>query len=213
MQRHFLLIGISALFFLGSMLVVSFAGDTGTSSVAVSGGSTNFVYPVSNGASLPSAVNALKYTPSTNINQTTHAITTAVLPSWIPSANTAGSVTTAGDLALFDATGSNVQSALLVNMYVTNLAALQLDYSSYAFPVNVYESPCTAGSCTWTQSSGVVATAPTYLLNAAGVLSFRLPAGKYYVISFDSGGSYYCTSTTASGGSLSPTFYFSAQAN
>src|SRR5215472_10190600 len=111
MQRRFLIIGVSALVFLGSMLVVSFAGDTGTTSVAVSGGSTNFVYPVSNGVSLPSAVNALKNTQATNINQTTHAITTAVLPSWIPSANTAGSVTTAGDLALFDATGTNVQSA------------------------------------------------------------------------------------------------------
>ena len=56
------------------------------------------------------------------------------------------------------------------------------------------------------------ASAPTYLTNSSGVVTLRLPTGKYYDIAMDSGGALYCISTTASGGSLSPSFYFVATA-
>ncbi|HVH50946.1 MAG TPA: hypothetical protein VM690_02285, partial [Gaiellaceae bacterium] len=150
------------------------------------------------------------YTSSGNINSTTHTITTATLPGWTPVAGSAGSVTTAGDLGLIDAT--TVANAIILNLYITNLSALQQDYSSYSMPVNVYSSTCSSNTCTWAQDSAVIASPPTYLTNSAGVITLRLPTGKYYDVTMDTGGALYCISTTASGGALSPSFYFVATA-
>ena len=210
-QRRFLLLGAAGLAVLAVTMGVSFLGTTGTSSATVTAASSNFVFPVANTSSIPSAVNALKYTPSGNINQGAHTITTAVLPSWSPTALSAGSVTTAGDLALIDATTAS--NGINLTVYITNLAGLQQDYNSFALPVNVYSSPCTAGSCTWSQASSVVASPPTYLTATSGYLTFNLPAGSYYDIAIDTGGSFYCTSTSTAGtAALAPSFYFTAQA-
>jgi hypothetical protein len=196
---------------LAAAMSVSFLGATGTTSVTVRAASSNFVYPVANTNTLPSSVNALKYTPFGNINQTSHTITTSLLPSWSPTALSAGSVTTAGDLALIDATTAS--NGINLTVYVTNLSGLQQDYSSFALPVNVYSSPCTSGSCTWSQAAPVIASPPTYLTATGGYLTFNLPAGSYYDITIDTGGSFYCTSTSTSGtAALAPTFYFTTQA-
>ncbi|HET8895126.1 MAG TPA: hypothetical protein VFM96_13615 [Gaiellaceae bacterium] len=207
-RKRFLAIAVAALAILGASLGVSFAGDSGTASLSVSGGNNNFVYAVSNGAALPNAVTSLKYTPLANI--VSHAITTAISPGWTPVAGSAGSVTTAGDIGLIDAT--TVANAIILNVYVTNLAALQQDYSSYSLPINVYSSTCPANVCTWAQDSAVIASAPTYLTNSSGVVTLKLPTGKYYDVTVDTGGALYCISTTASGGTLSPSFYFVATA-
>lgn len=206
-QRRFLLVTIPGLAILAAAMGVSFLGNTGTTSAAVSGSAPDFVYPVAASESLPSAVDALKYTPSTDISSQT--ISSAVTPSWAPTAQSAGSVTTAGDLALID--GTQAANGVTVTLYVTNLAGLQQDYSSLALPVNIYESPCTSGSCTWSQSS-VIASPPSYLTATGGFLVFNLPAGKYYDITLDTGGSFYCTSTSTTGSAtLSPSYYFTAQ--
>jgi len=207
-RRRFLMVSIAGLAVLAASLGVSFAGDTGTTSLAVSGGSSNFVFPVANGNALPAAVTSLKYTSA--VNTTTHTITTAVTPTWAPIAGSAGSVTTAGDLGLIDAT--TVANAIILNLYITNLAALQQDYSSYSLPINVYSSTCPSNVCTWAQDSTVLASPPTYLTNSAGVVTLKLPTGKYYDIAMDTGGAFYTISTTASGGALSPSFYFVATA-
>ena len=207
-RKRFLAVSIAGLAVLAVSLGVSFAGDSGTASLSVSGGSSNFVFPISTNAALPSsAIGALKYT--TAVDTTNKKVTTAVSPSWTPVAGSAGSVTTPGDLALIDAT----TSSLVLNVYITNLAALQSDYSSFSLPINVYScsSTCTTAGA-WTQDSTVLASAPTYITNSAGVVTLSLPIGKYYDITMDSGGAYYCISTTASGGALSPSFYFVATA-
>ena len=212
---RFLAVATAALAILGASLGVSYLGSTGTTSTSVTAASSAFIYPVANSASLPSGtnfVNSLKYTPSTAItsSSSSSAITTATSPSWSPTALSAGSVTVAGDLALIDATIA--ANGVTVSLYVTNLAGLQQDYSSLALPVNIYQSPCTAGSCTWTQSSSVIASPPTYLTATSGFLTFNLPAGKYYDITIDTGGSFYCTSTSTSGtATLSPSYSFTAQ--
>jgi hypothetical protein len=207
-QRRFLLVMIPGLAVLAVAMGVSFLGNTGTTSAAVSASSSNFIFPVAATNHLPSAVDGLQYTPAANISTAT--INTAVTPSWAPTAQSAGSVTTAGDLALIDATIAS--NGLTVSVYVTNLPGLQQDYSSLALPVNIYESPCTSGSCTWTQASSVIVSPPTYLTATSGFLTFNLPAGKYYDITIDTGGSYYCTSTSTSGtATLAPQFYFTAQ--
>lgn len=207
-RKRFLAVAIAGLAILGASLGVSFLGSTGTITTSVSAASSSFVFPVADGNSVPSAVDKLEYTPAANISSGT--INTAVVPSWSPTAQSAGSVTTAGDLALID--GTIAANGVTVSLYVTNLAGLQQDYSSLALPVNVYQSPCTSGSCTWTQASGVVASPPTYLTATSGFLTFNLPAGKYYDIAMDTGGSYYTTSTSTSGtATLSPDYYFTAQ--
>lgn len=209
-RRRFLAVAIPGLAVLAVTMGVSFLGSTGTTSATVTAASSNFVFPVASGSSLPSAVNALKYTPLGNINQTAHTVTTAVGPSWSPLAQSAGSVTTAGDLALID--GTIASNGVTVSVYVTNLSGLQQDYSSLALPVNIYQSPCTSGSCTWAQASSAIASPPTYLTATTGFLTFNLPAGYYYDIAIDTGGSFYCTSTSTSGtATLSPSYYFTAQ--
>lgn len=212
-QRRFLLVTIPGLAVLAIAMGVSFLGNTGTTSASVSAASSNFIFPVAATNHLPSAVNALQWTPSSDISSTT--INTAVVPSWAPTAQSAGSVTTPGDLALIDATIAS--NGVTVSLYVTNLAGLQQDYSSLALPVNIYRSACTSGSCTWTQASGVIASPPTYLTATSGFLTFNLPASvggipQYYDITIDAGGSFYCTSTSSSGtATLSPSYYFTAQ--
>lgn len=208
-RKRFVAIAVAGLAILGAALGVSFAGESGTATLSVSGGNSNFVYPVSSGAALPAAVDALKYT--TSVDAPGNTITTAVTPSWSPIAGSAGSVTTAGDLAVIDAT--TVANAIVLNFYITNLAALQQNYSSYVLPVNVYScaSACTSAGA-WTQDTAVIASPPSYLTNSAGVVTLKLPTGKYYDVALDTGGAFYTISTTASGGALAPSFYFVATA-
>ena len=208
-QRRFLLVGVAGLAVLAAAMGVSFLDNSGTTSAAVTGGTATLVYPVANSNSVPSAVTSLKYTGTGGIN-VSHVFTGAVLPSWSPTALSAGSVTTAGDLVLIDAT--TVTTGVNLSVYITNLAGLQQDYNSFALPVNVYSSTCASG-CTWSQASTVVASPPTYLTATGGFLTFNLPTGKYYDIAIDTGGSFYCTSTSTSGtAALAPSFYFTAQA-
>ncbi len=214
-QRRFLLVTIPGLAILAVAMGVSFLGNTGTTSASVTAASSNFVYPVASTKTLPAGTNfvsSLKYTLAAAITSSSASstINTATVPSWSPVAQSAGSVTTAGDIALID--GTIASNGVTVSMYVTNLAGLQQDYSSLALPVNIYESPCTAGSCTWTQSSSVIASPPSYLTGTSGFLTFNLPAGKYYDIAMDTGGSFYVTSTSTTGtATLSPSYYFTAQ--
>lgn len=204
------MVSIAGLAVLAASLGVSFAADSGTASLSVTGGSNNFIYPVANGNAVPSGVTALKYTGTAGIASNLFTAS-AALPGWTPVAGSAGSVTTVGDLAVVNAT--TVANAIILNVYVTNLSALQQDYSSYSLPINVYScaSTCTSTGA-WNQDATVIASPPTYLTNSAGVVTLRLPTGKYYDIAMDTGGALYCISTTASGGALSPSFYFVATA-
>ena len=172
------------------------------------------------------------------------AVSAVVSPSWSPSGGTAGTVTSAGDLAVIDATSAT--NYVTVNVYLTNLAALLVDYSSFAFPINVYQTTCSTTSCTaWTAASTQVSQGSSYgayLTSTQGEISFTLPAaaGRYYDIVMEGtnhftnggtvapawaptasvgtttsgvGGAYVTTQTNGNGGSLSPTFFFSASAS
>lgn len=218
-RKRFLIVSAAGLAVLAAALGITFAGNTGTTTVSVGSSSTDFVFPVANGNPLPSAssaaIAALKYTPATGINTTPNpdVFSAAVLPSWSPVAGAAGSVTTAGDLAVIDARTATLgdHTALRVNMFVTNLDKLQPAYSSFAFPVNVYR--CSTNTCAaadWQQASTVIASPPIFLTNTDGFLSFSLPAGFFYDITFDTGGSFYTISTSIPS-NLNPQFFFNAQ--
>lgn len=193
-------------------MTTSYLASTGTVTATVTGtAASNFVYPVATSSSpLPSAVAALEYSSGITTTGGVTAISTLKTPSWSPVQYSAGSVTTPGDLALIDAGAAS--SGVNVTVYVTNLAALQEDYTSFALPIGVYSSS-TGVSGSWSLDTaavgGTTATA-TYLTSTSGYLTFNLPSSTpYYDITIDSGGSYYCTSTTA--GSLAPTFFITAQ--
>lgn len=211
-RRHrFLLVSIAALAVLAVALGVSFTADTGTTSVSVTAGTTNpLVFPISgaSGSTVPSAVTVTK-----NNTQATGGTTTAnALPSWSPAAGAAGSVTSAGDLAVVDGRPASAGNAtsLIVTVYITNLSSLQAAYSSYAFPIRVYSSATPTATGNW---SVVSATSGLYMTNTGGFLSVNLPTATntYYLISMDTGGSLY-TVSTATAGNLNPSFYFTAQA-
>lgn len=187
---------------------VSFAGSTGTSSITVSGGSTNFVYSIGNSVAIPDGIDALKY--STTINTTANTVTTADSPSWTPISNSAGTVSAsgAGDLALVDATGVS----LLLSLFVLDLTELQQAYSSFAWVINIYRcaSSCTSASA-WTQApTTVIPAGGTYLTHNEGFLSFKLATGYYYEVTIDAGGSFYSTDASSSDNN-GPEFYFSSQ--
>ena len=163
------------------------------------------MYPVAANAPLAPAVSNLRYTPAASISA--GVIDSAVSPRWQPSAGSVGQVTRAGDLALIDTTTSPTPER--VTIYLTNLAALAQDYSSFLLPVRVYTSNCDAG-CVWTPS----ATLPvTYLTSTAGEVSFTLPPGAYYDVTLEAGGNYVCTSTSVNAtAALAPSFYFTLNA-
>lgn len=232
-RRRGLIAAAASLSLLAASMGTAFLATTGTTSakVTASTASSDFLYTVGSGTSFPTAISsdALEYgsTPST-----------AKLPSWSPNASSAGSVTTPGDLALVDATSA--ANGVILTTFVTNLAALQQDYSSFALPVNVYylaqgtsstvggasvtsttsgASTClTGGTCSWQPANSTahtgfnVLSSATYLTSNAGAISVTLPAGAYYDVTMDAGGSFYCTATTTSGtAALAPSFYFTAQ--
>ena len=228
-RKRALIISVASLFLMGASLTTSALGSTGTTSASVSAAATNFIYPIANNLALPAGVSSLAYTlPAGMSTDATSHISTitsngAALPSWAPTYQSAGSVTHAGDLALVN--GAIAANGIVVSMYVTNLASLQQDYSSFAFPVDVWVNTCVT-SCPvntggvvsattgWTQDTAVVPSLPTYLTSTTGFITFNLPAGlnTYYDIAIDTGGSYYCTSLLTTGtASLTPTFYFTAE--
>jgi len=221
-RKRFLALSVAALAVLAVAMGVSFLGNTGATEVKVEAGKSNFVFPVATGNTLPLAVGALENTTAAAIekeafensaHEKENKIKTAALPSWSPTESTAGEVAGAGDLALVNAT----EASLIVNVYVTNLAAMQIDYSSFAFPIKVYEATCAAKATEYCGETGHAwkvneELSKTYLTNTEGNLSFSLKsgAGKYYDITMGTGGSFYVFSTVAA--DLSPSFYFTAQA-
>jgi len=233
-RKRFLIVGIAALAVLGVTMGVSFLGQSGSVTLSVSGGSgsssslvympsstTSITLPSHTSASTPSILTSTEYTQGTPTSADP-TVATIHTPSWAPTANSAGSVSQGGDIAIIDA--SQTTGPVVVNLYVTNLAALQQDYSSFAFPINVYETVGASGSggtSTWAASSSVVTQSPfsSYLTDTSGVISFSLPAGKYYDITMEGGdsasgvggGSFYCISTSTTGGAaLAPSFFITA---
>lgn len=223
-RRRFLIVSIAALTVLGTSLGVSFTADTGVTQVtaASTGGALPLIWSANytTAGGLPVAVTGVgtagwKYGAGTPSKPTAPVWPTVV-------AGQAGSVTTAGDIAVVDATDTSA-TFLLLTVYVTNMKPLSLTYNSYSLPVRIYAPLATAplngfsgGSITWdtnpaTDSNGIN-TANTYLTNTQGYETFKLAtgAGKYYEVTLDSGGSFYPYQTGA-GGATTPAFYITAQ--
>lgn len=235
LRRRFLLTGLAGLAVLGPILGVSFLGDTGTSSPTITGSTaSNLVYTnalpcdMLNGTAsasikleFSSVATTLSSASGGNCPSSTPPAATSgtfTPPSWSPVTNSAGAVSQSGDLALVDASAAT--SNVILDIYITNLQALGLDYSSFAFPINIYQCSTTT-TCTGSSSWSAVGTTAnpnsdfSYLTSSSGFYSVSLPPGYWYDVTLDAstsngGGEFYCISTNASGGSLAPSFFFTA---
>lgn len=237
-RRRFSLIAIAAISVLVIVLFSSYLRSTSPSlgtGLPGSGSSKNptaptFVYPISTGAAVPYSklpgLSVLKYSGATGVS-----------PQWAPVPDTSGQITNGGDIGVVDAT--SVTKPLLVNVTITNLTNLEKSYSSFAFPIDIYEwcpantttpgigTPCgtqantgnsttgdTAGS--WVPyengtSYGMVPNQQLFITNTTGTVSLTLPKGFYYDFTMDPHqGSFYCISTS-NPSDLSPSFYISAK--
>ena len=225
MRKRFLVISVTSFVLLGFSLGVRFTADTGVTQItaASTGGALPLIWtPTAYGTngSLPAAVTGSgtagwKY--GTVAAETVTPRSAPLGPVW-PTvvAGQAGSVTTAGDLAVIDATDVTA-NFLLLTIYITNMKALSLTYNSYALPIRVYASTAfVTGSITWGASPATDAnstnTGSSYLTNTQGFQTFKLATGvgKYYAITLDAGGSFFPYQTTG-GGATTPAFYMTAQ--
>lgn len=237
-RRRFAMLGAGVI---GILLIVLFSsylqstGPTPTSNLSTAPGSGNstpsIVFPIGSGTAIAYAnlpgLSTLKYSGATGES-----------PEWAPVPNFAGQVTRGGDIGVIDATGA--PHSVTVQVTVTNLTNLAKSYSSFAFPLDIYEwcptnttapgsgTPCGTKAQTGPTSTGNTAgswvpyeTGATYgaipnqqlfVTNAAGSVSIKLPKGFYYDLAMDPHqGSFYCIST-AIASDLSPSFYISAKA-
>ena len=127
-------------------------------------------------------------------------------PSAAPSAKAFGRAiggVTPGDLFYVDATDSPAD--IMVTLFLTNADGLARCYRYFILEVGAY-SEGDAGE--WVAVSGQDGQPlpETFLNLRNGSVSFSLYGYASYKIAVD-GGSFYCTTTSVDGGSLSPKFY------
>ncbi|HEY3292445.1 MAG TPA: hypothetical protein VGJ85_02295 [Candidatus Nanopelagicaceae bacterium] len=222
-RKRFLVISVTALALAGLSLGVSFTADTGVTQMtaASTGGALPLVWSASYGTpgGLPAAVDTATATAGWKYGTGTPS--TPGLPVW-PTvvAGQAGSVTSAGDVAVIDATDTTA-NYLLITIYITNMRALALTYNSYSLPIRVYSGTSVVNgvvtpNISWGGSPATDAnstnTGSTYLTNTQGFETFKFAtgAGRYYAITLDAGGAFYPYQTTG-GGDTTPAFYITAQ--
>jgi hypothetical protein len=217
-RRRFALVAVAGLGALAVALGFSFTADTGTTTVNVTAGSTSKLV-FTQTADLPTT-QKLTFRVASIVDVDTGNDRTPAAPDWQPVAGSAGSVTTKGDLALIDARAASAGGAsnLTVTVYVTNLPALQKAYSSFAFPIRLYQGQFddngTSGTIgddtmSWATSGTLVsASASTYLTGTGGFLSFSLPtegndvAGNVVAVQLGEDGTSSPAATTGDGGSF-----------
>lgn len=237
-RRRFAALGVSAIGVLAIALFSSYLRNTspslsnGASGSLPKGAVASDVYPVGTGSPIP-------YQKLPGISDLKYSGATGVSPEWAPIANYSGQITKGGDIGLVDATSS--RHSLVVQVSITNLTNLARSYSSFAFPLDIYEwcptnvtvpgsgTPCgtkalnasggtadTAGSWVPYETGSpyaVVSNQQLFLTNSIGSVTVRLPKGFYYDFAMDAHqGSFYCIST-ATPSDLSPSFYISAKAD
>jgi hypothetical protein len=211
-RKKFLILAVTSLAVLATALGVAFTADTGVSTLSISAGPTShFVYMA--GSSLPANITGTASTAGSAWKfGTASAPTTAVSPSFVPSPGNAGTVTTHGDVAFIDARTANTNASnLILNVYIANLGALVKNYSSFAWPLELYTGTVSNGAVTWSAPSTA-----TYLTDTSGVVSFDVTTGANTVYELAltqigdtpaGGGSFFALGTAGANGSYGPQFY------
>lgn len=114
-----------------------------------------------------------------------------------------GGVTTPSDLFYIDATNNTAD--IHVTLYITNVQELIHCYRYLILKVGIYIESNADEREKASRGNGELISYTFITLRHAKV-SFTLPGYAKYKVTIDSG-SFYCTSTNADGGSISPQFY------
>ena len=124
-------------------------------------------------------------------------------PTWEVFGKAIGGVTTPGDLFYIDA-DQNADD-ILVTLYLTNAKELSHCYQYLILEVGAY-TETDAGE--WERATGWDGEPipANFITLHNGEVSYTLPGHAKYKVTLD-GGSFYCTTTKAEGGSTSPNFY------
>lgn len=174
LRRRFTFAAVGTLAVLMAVLGVNFAGDSGTAVTTVNG-----------------AAGIVVTTPETP-------------QSWTVSVGSAGTVPApdADDSVALINPGGTTSSKMLVSVYVTNLSRLAVNYSSWSFNLELYDSSVTpvkiGDTLVSTSDSGVVSWVVT------------IDTTKTYEVKLAAGGSFYTIATNQSDGDLAPDFFVRA---
>lgn len=168
LRRRFSLVAAGLLSVLMAVLGVNFAADSGTSNTTVS------------------AAGSISVTEGTT-------------QGWSVSVGSAGTVPAPGtdDKIATITPGTTAATKMLVSIYVTNLAALSGNYSSWNFNVGLFNSSGQVGST-------------EVITSDSGTLSWVLDTDETYTLKLLAGGSFYTIGTTGAPADLSPKFFVRA---
>lgn len=189
-----IIFALVALLLLGGT-AITFSQNSASASVSITAGGNGGEISTVKDVAAANTDTKLKHSTGTDAPYTGHTA------SWSPFINTAGTVTE-GDLYYVDTTGYT--GDVLVTVYMTNAGMLVKDYTYLNLLVNVWSNP----SGSWVQAARADDSpiGSVYLTEINGSVSMVLLGDNKYCITID-GGSYYCISTSAAGGSLEPAFY------
>jgi hypothetical protein len=221
-RRRVIALGVAGVTIAGAQIGVSMLGDTGTVDASVTQNTSavsKHIYATSlptGTAGTPPGVWAAGFV---NTNNATNASPTVARVAWSAAPSTTGTVTTAGDVAVIDATAAGLPAnatGVSITMYISNLNNFARNYSSFALPVGVYQWSGTA----WSQSTNTDFYSGTnknalYISDSDGSVTLNLPkaagsAGYYEIVIDKTNGFWQSNSSLPATNDLGPSFYMTA---
>jgi hypothetical protein len=217
-RRRVIALGVAGVTIASAQIGVSMLGDTGTVDASVTQ-NTSAVAKHIYATSLPTGTAG---TPPTvwaagPLNSVASSSTVARV-AWSAAPSTTGTVTTAGDVAVIDATAAGLPASaagVSVTMYISNLNNFARNYSSFALPVGVYQWNGTA----WSQSTNTDFYSAAnknalYISDSDGSVTMNLPkatgSAGYYEIVIDKTNGFWQSASSLLSTDLGPSFYMTA---
>jgi hypothetical protein len=214
-RRRVIALGVAGVTIAGAQIGVSMLGDTGTveSNISTSTVVSKRIYA----SSLPPQSSGVSKWAATGATSAPVRVTWQVAPNYL------GTVGTAGDVAIIDATTAGLpagSSGVAVTMFISNLTGFAKNYSTFALPVGVYR--WTGGSTgVWEQfldanstfynagNAGNPNTNALFIQNTDGQVTFNLPNGAYYEVVIDKAG-FWQSQASPAAPDLGPQFFLTA---
>jgi hypothetical protein len=217
-RRRVIALGVAGVTIAGAQIGVSMLGDTGTVDASVTQ-NTSAVSKHIYATSLPTGTAG---TPpavwAAGLVNNNSAVATVARVAWSAAPSTTGTVTTAGDVAVIDATAAGLPTTatgVSITMYISNLNNFARNYSSFALPVGVYQWNGTA----WSQSTNTDFYSAAnknalYISDSDGSVTMNLPKGTgsagYYEIVIDKTNGFWQSASSLLSTDLGPSFYMTA---
>lgn len=174
----------------------------------------HLVYTLSSSShGLPQGVAALEYSKASE-----SGALEIVTPSWTPYPDSSGAVKRGGDIAVID--DSTVGVNLNLQLEVENLKALESNYKSFSFPIDIYRCDPDIGLCgthanPWTAFKTAQSGTGFVVSNKSPVVTTTLQRGYLYDLTMDAGQGHYQTTSVSNpkSSALSPAFLITASSH